>query len=495
MNHIKFILISVVWLNILPSFSSANWCIQETTSNMRVTKAKTKIITSRKWFGGIKRKTVSYTVTELVPRIRQRRVCCEGYTLDRLQNICEPNCPNGCPRLSECVRPNYCECQKGYQMKGYRCEPICEPNCDFCISPNTCLYEPTKSFDQTVTEDITTQDDIEHLVQTANPTTFGIVEMQSTTPSEPETLGTTPEPLSTEITDLTTSTSCPFPTERTWTDKMRRTTLHYRERNAFCFYEYQCLTGLGKLLLVIKNCQCNDGYVHAWSDCHRDLGFEASECVKESLCTSATTEQYQISTDQERIASEAPETTIFTSTDIFSNSCEEECLNGLCVNGLCQCPKGSVYSVGLKSCIDSSSCDTICHNGTCQEDGFCECQKGFIYQYSQGCVPDDDDDDNCDKKCINGFCESSSGKCKCRDGFSHSPENVYECVASVGTGTGKLERHNHSEEGFPWIWVVSTIFIIAILGFFVIKRARKHNYNVDKVEKNRHIVHFDSRDV
>ncbi|XP_055855224.1 uncharacterized protein LOC129918625 [Episyrphus balteatus] len=498
----KSILTAFLWLVLISYFCDANWCIKEITTNLRVTKAQTKVLTYRRWYGGIKRKTVSYAVTEDVPTTRHQRVCCEGFTMNRELRICEPNCPEGCPEFSKCMT-HTCECNRGYQMKGKSCEPKCDPTCKtnaFCSKPNICLCKSGFEYDnftESCGDNRTTLDNISTTKYLTTSSESEPSTPESSSTSKSEDLKTTrevhmastdrPQIFSTKsISPSNEMARKPF-TETEPEDladiqgahsgTTRSSSQPSTDKEIISFTE-----------LSSENFQCNEGYVKADSSCVLDYekyGFKLGECIRLSFCKRLTTEKYTISTTEPILSSESSsESSVFTLNEFSSNCDYDECSGGgICVNGICECPKGSVYSKFSKECI-INSCDKICLNGICQENGFCECLEGFIYQLGDGCVP------KCDRECINGICVGP-GKCECLDGFGHVPDNLFECLPNWKL-SGKLERRDDMD--FPWIWTVLAGLLLVTLGLFLmIKKYRKHDYDVDKVEQLRHVVMFDNK--
>ena len=83
--------------------------------------------------------------------------CYEGYIdtsnkTDGIVNgtICSPECSPECEN-GECVAPNKCTCNEGYQMLNSTCSPMCLPECQnsYCSFPNICTcnkdYVPSQT--------------------------------------------------------------------------------------------------------------------------------------------------------------------------------------------------------------------------------------------------------------------------------------------------------------------------------------------------------------
>ncbi|XP_028166181.1 multiple epidermal growth factor-like domains protein 11 [Ostrinia furnacalis] len=73
--------------------------------------------------------------------------CNDGYR--REENKCNPVCDD-C-EYGKCVAPNDCQCQSGYRRKNNKCEPVCDETCQngLCTAPNECTCKRNHSHDAT----------------------------------------------------------------------------------------------------------------------------------------------------------------------------------------------------------------------------------------------------------------------------------------------------------------------------------------------------------
>ncbi|XP_053692599.1 tenascin-like [Sabethes cyaneus] len=318
-------------------------------------------------------------------------VCHKGYK--EIDGDCFPICEEEC-RNARCTGPNSCTCLPGYNFTQlsslFKCLPICQGDCPngVCVAPETCKCNP------------------------------GFIKHEK---------------------------SCMEPLE----------VCRARCINGTCDKEAKCVCNPGYVLNLTGLCEktCPEGCVHGkcidgMCSCNENYRLSLTNssvcnpicadncyngrCVEPNVCQcdvgytfidgSRTRCQSIVELQQEKERQRKQQL------------CLQECRNGVCEQGYCQCKTGYGNPENLNHrCVPL--CDPICRNATCVEPDRCECHQGYEFYNDSSSVCFHKDDvrrfqiqlkqDHCEHNCRDGFCEE--GKCICPVGFVLSINDEFNC--------------------------------------------------------------------
>ncbi|KAJ6646222.1 Epidermal growth factor-like protein [Pseudolycoriella hygida] len=287
---------------------------------------------------------------------------------------CVPICTQGCAN-GTCALPDKCVCNSGYEsFNSSVCIPICEKGCMFgtCTDPEIC-------------------------------TCFEGYQLQKG---------------SQNICDPVCSSGC---------------------LNGVCVGPDECACNSGfDLNTESKECEpfCEEGCVNskctAPNTCTCDIGFlpsNVTHCVVPcENCTNGYCEEPNVCQCEIDYHLDNG-----TCVEDECSSVDNNCENGVCSNGTCECHSGYIKDAS-EVAVCSPVCSLQCINGYCTEPDVCQCIDGFeIVAKNVGAVGNCS---NCTLQwnvcsaicvdCQNGTC--NEGVCNCSEGYEHDSSNKGKCV-------------------------------------------------------------------